>query len=123
MANLFSPDFLGYMYGFGHQPKGLIVRYGKSLSAVPDEVLSMDLPRVAAGAGPLGMGGCTRTLQSIQECRAKPYHRTFVVTPLRLKVLRVLQKLEYKLLRKNYLQINAFPDLVVVEREEYPHAL
>ena len=46
-----------------------------------------------------------------------------VVVPLRLKVLRVLRKLEYKLLRKDYLQINAFPDLVVVEQEEYPHAL
>ena len=46
-----------------------------------------------------------------------------VVAPLRLEVLRVLWKLEYKLSRKDYLQINAFPDLVVVEREEYPHAL
>ena len=65
----------------------------------------------------------TRTLQSVQECCAKPCHRTLVVAPLRLEVLRVLRKLEYKLSRKDYLQINAFPDLVVVKREEYPHAL
>ena len=42
---------------------------------------------------------------------------------LRLEVLRVLRKLEYKLSRKDYLQINAFPNLVVVEQEECPHAL
>ena len=42
---------------------------------------------------------------------------------LRLEVLHVLQKFEYKLSRKNYLQTNAFPNLVVVERGEYPHAL
>ena len=46
-----------------------------------------------------------------------------VVASLRLEVLRILQKLKYKLSKKDYLQINAFPDLVVVEREEYPHAL
>ena len=62
-------------------------------------------------------------LQNIQECCAKPCHQTLVIAPLRLEVLRVLRKPEYKLLRKDYLQINAFPDLVVVEREEYPHAL
>ena len=83
----------------------------------------MDLLRITVGAGPLGRGGCTRTLRSVQECRAKPCHRTLVVAPLRLEVLRVLRKLEYKLSRKDYLQINAFPDLVVVEQEEYPHAL
>ena len=33
---------------------------------------------------------------------------------LKLEVLRVLQKLEYKFLRKNYSQINAFLILVVV---------
>ena len=42
---------------------------------------------------------------------------------LRLEVLRILRKLEYKLLRKDYLQTNAFPNLMVVEQEEYPHAL
>ena len=41
-----------------------------------------------------------------------------VVASLRLEVLRVLRKLEYKLSRKDYLQINAFPDLVVVEQED-----
>ena len=65
MANLFPPDFLGYVYRFGHQPKGLIIRYGKSLSAGSGEFSSMDLLRVAVGAGPLGRGGCTRTLQSV----------------------------------------------------------
>ena len=42
---------------------------------------------------------------------------------LRIEVLRVLRKLEYKLSRKDYLQTNAFPNLVVVEQEKYPHAL
>ena len=46
-----------------------------------------------------------------------------VIALLRLEVLRVLQKPEYKLSRKNYLQINVFPDLVVVKQEEYPYAL
>ena len=78
---------------------------------------------VTAGAEPLGRGGCTRTLRSVHECHAKPYHQTLVITPLRLEVLRILRKLEYKFSRKDYLQINAFPDLVVVEREEYPHTL
>ena len=62
MANPFPPDFLGYVHGFGHQPKGLIVRYDKFLSAGPGEVSHMDLLRVTAEAGPLGRGGCTRTL-------------------------------------------------------------
>ena len=59
----------------------------------------------------------------IQERHAKPCHQTLVIAPLRLEVLHVLQKLEYKLLRKDYLQINTFPDLVVVERERYLHVL
>ena len=76
----------------------------------------------------------------LNQRRAKPYHRTHVVAPLiqtlkirsptcltearlRLEVLRVLRKLKYKLSRKDYLQINVLPNLVVVEREEYPHAL
>ena len=46
-----------------------------------------------------------------------------VITLLRLEVLHVLRKLEYKLLRKDYLQINTFSDLVMVEQEGYPHAL
>ena len=46
-----------------------------------------------------------------------------VVGPIRLEVLRVLLKLKYKLSKKNYLQIKAFPNLVVVEWEEYPHVL
>ena len=62
-------------------------------------------------------------LQSVQKCHAKPCHQTLIVAPLRLDILRVLRKLEYKLLKKDYLQINAFPDLVVVEQKEYPHAL
>ena len=71
----------------------------------------------------LGWGGCIRTLQSIQKCCAKLYHQTLVIVSIRLEVLYVLQKLEYKLSWKNYLQINAFLDLVMVEQEEYPHAL
>ena len=63
----------------------------------------MDLLRVTAGAGLLGRGGCTKTLQNVQKCRAKPCHQTLVVAPLRLEVLRVLRKLEYKLSRKEYL--------------------
>ena len=63
------------------------------------------------------------TLESIQKCHAKLYHLTFVVAPLRLEVLRVLRKLEHKLLRKDYLQINAFLDLVMVEWEGYSYAL
>ena len=76
----------------------------------------------------------------LNQCHVKSCHRIYVVAPLiqtlkirspmcltearsRLEVLRVLRKLEYKLLRKDYLQINAFPNLVVVEQEEYPHAL
>ena len=59
----------------------------------------------------------------VQEHRAKTCYQTLVVASLRLEVLRVLWKLEYKFSRKNYLQINAFLDLVVVEQEEYPHAL
>ena len=114
MANSFPPNFSDYVHGFGHQPKGLIVRYSKSLSVGSGEVLSMNLLRVTVGAGPLGRDGCTRTLRSVQECHAKPCHQTLVVTLLRLEVLYVLQKLEYKLLRKDYLQINAFPDLVMV---------
>ena len=50
----------------------------------------------------------------VQERRAKPCHLTLVVTLLRLEVLRVLRKLEYKLLGKDYLQINAFFVPVVV---------
>ena len=123
MANPFPPDLRGYVHGFGHQPKDSIVRYGKSLSAGLGEILSMDLLRVAAGAEPLRRGGCTRTLQRVQECRAKPCHQTLVVAPLWLEVLCVLRNLEYKLSRKDYLHIHAFPDLVVVEQEEYPHAL
>ena len=42
---------------------------------------------------------------------------------LRLEVLYVLRKIEYKLSRKNYLQTNAFSNLVVVEQEDYLHAL
>ena len=42
---------------------------------------------------------------------------------LRLEVLPILRKLEYKLSRKNHLQTNAFPNLVVVKQEEYPYAL
>ena len=72
MANLFPPDFSGYVHGFSHQPKGSIVRYGKSLFAKPGKVLSMDLLRVTAGAELLGRGECTRMLRSVQECRAKP---------------------------------------------------
>ena len=60
---------------------------------------------------------------NIQECRAKPCHQTLVVVPLRLEVLHILRKLEYKLLRKDYLQINIFPDLMVVKQEKYLHAL
>ena len=114
MANPFPPNFLGYVHGFGR---------GKSLSARPGKVSSMDLLHVTARAGPLRKGGCTRMLQSVQECCAKPCYWMLIVAPLRLEVLRVLQKLKYKLLRKDYLQINAFPDLVVVEQEEYPHTL
>ena len=39
------------------------------------------------------------------------------------EVLCVLRNLGYKLSRKDYFQINAFLDLVVVEQEEYPHTL
>ena len=95
----------------------------RSLNATLSTIIIICYIYVTARAGPLGRGGCTRTLRSVQECRAKPCYRMLVVAPLRLEVLRVLWKLEYKLSRKNYLQINAFPDLVVVEREEYPHAL
>ena len=123
MANPFPSDFSSYVHGFGHQSKDSIVKYGKFLSAGPGEVLSMDLLCVATRARPLERDGCIRTLQSIQECRAKPCHWTVVVAPLRLEVLRILQKLEYKFTRKDYLQNNTFSDLVVMERKEYPHAL
>ena len=83
----------------------------------------MDLLYVTAGARALGRGRCTRILRSVQEYRVKPCLRTLVNALLRLKVLRVLRKPEYKLSRKDYLQINAFPDLVMVEQEEYSHAL
>ena len=42
---------------------------------------------------------------------------------LRLEVLYVLRKLEYKLSEKDYLQINAFLVPVVVVWEEWPRAL
>ena len=42
---------------------------------------------------------------------------------LRIEVLRVLQMLEYKLLRKDYLQINAFFVLVMVVWKKWPRAL
>ena len=83
----------------------------------------MDLLRVTAGAEPLERGRCTRTLRSVQEYHAKLCHRMLVIAPLRLELLCVLRKPEYKLSRKDYLQINAFPDLMVVEQEQYPHAL
>ena len=67
MANPYPPDLQGYVHGFGHQPKGSIVRYGKSLSAGPGEVLSMDLLCVAAGAGPPRRDGCTKTLRNVQK--------------------------------------------------------
>ena len=95
----------------------------RSLNATLPTIIIICHFYVTVGAGPPGRSRCTRTLQSVQECCAKPCHRTLVVALLRLKVLRVLRKLEYKLSRKDYMQINAFLNLVVVEREEYPHAL
>ena len=42
---------------------------------------------------------------------------------MRLTELRPSSLFDGRLARKDYLQISAFPDLVVVEREENPHAL
>ena len=42
IANPFPPDLWGYVHGFGYH-NGQYLRYGKSLSAGPCEVLSIDL--------------------------------------------------------------------------------
>ena len=130
--NPFPLDLWGYVHGFGYQTEGSIAPLAhynplKSISYAPDDniiryVFCMSLPEQDTTRKGRGYKNAMQMLRKCnaaevrrhtrmlhKECRAKPCHRTLVVTPLRLEVLRVLRKLEYKLSRKDYLQINAFP--------------